>query len=119
MGTLEEKTTEQMSIFTPAIDAEHLKKIARSGGAKAIKRRWIKEGYDAQISLYGVITDKTSDESHYSRIEVLSDAPYTERTVALLYDFFRELKPPTSYSIWIYSKERDSVKQVGKYGRKR
>lgn len=108
----------ETSIFTPAIDVEHLKQVAQSGGAKSIKRRWIKEGYDAQLSLYGVLTDKTISENHYSRIEVLSNVPYNERTVALLYEFFKELKPPTSYSIWIYDAERDSVRQVGKYGRK-
>lgn len=108
-----------MNIFTPAIDAEHLKKIAKSGGAKSIKRRWIKEGYDQGMSLYGVVTDLETKVSHYCRIEVLSNAEYNERVVALLYDFFKELKPPTSYSIWIYNADKDSVKQVGKYSRKR
>lgn len=111
--------TMETSIFTPAIDSEHLKQIAQSAGAKSVKRRWIKKGFDKGLSLYGVITNKETDESYYSRIEVLSNTPYTERIIALLYDFLKELKPPTSYSIWVYDFKRDKVKQVGKYERKR
>lgn len=101
-----------------AIDAEHLKQIAQRAGAKSIKRRWIKKGYDKQMSIYGVLTNEETDESRYIRIEVLSNTPYTESIVAQLYDFLQELKPSTSYSIWIYDKKRRSIKQVGKYGTK-
>lgn len=104
--------------FLAAIDAEHLKQIAQSAGAKSTKRRWIKRGYDAQLSLYGVITDATTEESHYCRIEILSNTPYTERIVALVYGFFQQLKPSTSYTIWIYDHERQGLKEVGRYGRK-
>lgn len=101
--------------FIDAIDVEHLKKIALSGSSKSVKRLWIKRGFDQQISLYGVLHDERDDSDHYCRIEVLSDVPYTEPIVALIYDFFQLIKPTTAYSIWIYSDERESVKNVARY----
>ncbi|GAH02983.1 unnamed protein product [marine sediment metagenome] len=67
------------------------------------------------MSLYGVLHDDEKDEDHYCRIEVLSDAPFKEKDVALIYDFFQMIKPTTAYSIWIYKNKTEEIKNVGRY----
>lgn len=96
-------------------DADEIKRIHESGSAKSVKRQWIKEGYDQQLSLYGVITDREADESGYKRIEVLSNMIFNEVTLLLIYHFFKSFIPESPYTIWIYDKDRESVKQVGAY----
>ena len=96
-------------------DADEIRRIHESGAAKSVKRGWIKKGYDQQMSLYGVVTDEALDEAGYKRIEILSDTLYDERIVALIFQFFQYFKPESPYTIWIYSKARDSIKQVGAY----
>ena len=96
-------------------DAEEIRRIDESGAAKRVKRHWIKEGYNAQFSLYGVVTDRETGESGYKRIAVLSNGGLTERIVDLIYEFFQYFKPESPYTIWIYDEDRDSVKQVGAY----
>lgn len=98
-----------------AFDAEEIKRIHESGSAKRTKREWIKRGYSELLSLYGVVTDVELDESGYKRIEILSNVLYTERIVLLLFDFFDYFKPVSPYTIWIYDRERDSIRQVGAY----
>jgi len=96
-------------------DAEEISRIHESGAAKSVKREWIKNGYDQQMSLYGVVYDASTDEAGYKRIEILSDAIFNERIVTLIFKFFEYFKPESPYTIWIYSIERDSIKQVGSY----
>ena len=96
-------------------DADEIRRIHASGAAKSVKREWIKKGYDQQLSLYGVVTDGEEDESGYKRIEILSDALYSERIVALVFQFFEYFKPESPYTIWIYDESRDSMRQVGAY----
>jgi len=96
-------------------DAEEIRRIHESGAAKSVKREWIKKGYNQQLSLYGVVTDGEADESGYKRIEILSDALYSERIVALVFQFFEYFKPESPYTIWTYDERRDSIKQVGAY----
>jgi len=96
-------------------DADEIRRIDESGAAKRVKRHWIKQGYDQQFSLYGVVTDGETGESGYKRIEILSDALLTERVIALIYHFFDYFKPESPYTIWIYDVSRDSIKQVGAY----
>lgn len=96
-------------------DAEEIRRIHESGSAKNVKRKWVKRGYQFQISLYGVLTDRETGESGYSRIEILSDTPFDPETVFHIYTFFFDFKPTRPYSIWIYSKHLDSVKLVGRY----
>ena len=97
------------------LDVEEIKRTAESGSAKRVKREWIKKGYEHQLSLYGALTNRETEETGYSRIEVLMNVPWSYRSVHLIYDFFQALKPPSPYSIWIYDHERDSVRQVGSY----
>lgn len=96
-------------------DAQEIKRIHESGSAKSVKRQYIKEGYEYQLSFYGVLANSETGEKGYCRIEVLSNTPYDERIVALIYEFFYDFKPSRPYSIWIYNKDRDSVKVVGRY----
>jgi len=96
-------------------DADEIRRIHESGAAKSVKREWIKRGHDQQLSLYGVVTDAETGESGYKRIEILSDALFDERIVALVFEFFEYFKPESPYTIWIYSGERDALKKVGDY----
>jgi len=98
-----------------AFDAQQIKEIAESASSRTTKRRWIKEGYSHQLSLYGVNTDSEKGESSYKRIEVLSNTPWTERIVALLYEWFNYMVPGAAYTLWIYDVTRDSFKIVGEY----
>ena len=96
-------------------DAEEIRRIHESGSAKRTKREWIKQGYSELLSIYGVVTDAETGESGYKRIEILSNALYTERVVLLIYEFFDYFKPVSPYTIWVYDRDRDSVRQVGAY----
>ena len=97
------------------IDLEEIKRIDRSGSAKRVKREWIKKGYDQQMSLYGVLTNREEGESGYCRIEILANIPYSEKVVFLIYQFFLDFKPPRPYTIWIFNKDREALRQVGRY----
>lgn len=98
------------------IDPEGLKRISNSPSSRSIKRAYIKQGYDQQMSFYGTLFNKETGKLHHCRIEVLSDVTYTERIVFLIYETFKTLKPPYNYTIWIYNHEKDSIQQVAKYG---
>lgn len=96
-------------------DAQEIQRLEETASAKTTKRHWIKQGYDQQMSLYGVVTDHELGESGYKRIEILSNTPYTERIVHEIYYFFLYFKPAHPYTIFIYDKDRDSVREVGRY----
>lgn len=74
-----------------------------------VKRQLIKEGYSHQLSMYGIVSEKENDESHFKRIEVLSNTPYTGDLIFLLYEFFKDMIVPDSYTIWRYDKDREAV----------
>ena len=101
--------------FLVAFDAQMIKETAESAASRTTKRRWIKEGYSHQLSFYGVVTLTDTGESSYKRIEVLSNTPWTERIVALLYEWFRYMVPGSPYTLWVYDVTRDSFKIVGEY----
>ena len=101
--------------FIWGFDAEEIRRIHESAGSKSVKRKWIKEGYQYQISIYGVLTHVEAEESEYKRIEILSDVPWTEEIITLIYHFFHRFKPPAPYSIWLYNDERGAVTEVGRY----
>lgn len=86
--------------------------------SRTLKRQLIKQGYQYQMSFYGALTSTEKQETQYRRIEMLSNTPYTERLIFLLYEFFKEYKNPFTYSIWIYDKQQDAIKLVAKYGKK-
>lgn len=83
--------------------------------SKRLKREYAQRGYSHQISFYGVLTNKETEESQYSRIEVLAQEPFSYEATFMLYHFFSELKPLASYTIWLYSREREGVKQIGRF----
>ena len=62
-----------------------------------------------------MLTNKETEESQYSRIEVLAEEPFSYETTFLLYHFFSELKPLASYTIWLYSPEHEGVRQIGRF----
>ena len=41
--------------------------------SRRVKRHWIKEGFDNQISFYGVLTSRGTGESEFMRAEVLAN----------------------------------------------
>lgn len=94
---------------------EEIKDFFGPPASRTLKRRLIKLGFNQQLSIYGVLTDDESKESEYRRIEVLSNIRYDQRIVTLIYSMFLDLKPPGKYTIWIYDKERDSIKQAGRF----
>lgn len=83
--------------------------------SRRLKRKYIKEGYDQQISFYGVIKNKEKDDREYRRIEILSNIFMTRELIDKLYYWFHEMIPPRPYTIWIYDVLKDSVAQVGAF----
>lgn len=102
-------------MFLLDFNAQQIKDIADSAGSRRVKRHWIKEGYSHQMSLYGVVTNHETGESSYKRIEILSNTPWTERIMALLYEWFSYMVPASPYTLWVYDVGRDSFKIVGEY----
>jgi hypothetical protein len=83
--------------------------------ANAVKQRARATGYVHALSLYGVLTDKTSGRSEYRRIEVLSNVFWTDKIVELIYRFFQKIKPAKTYTIWLYSEKHKGLLLVGVY----
>jgi len=100
------------------VEVEEIKRQAELSSSKRLKREWIARGYSHQISFYGVLTDRETEESQYSRIEVLAENLYTFEEVFLIYHFFMTLKPLDSYTIWLYSRANEGIRQVGRYERR-
>lgn len=70
-------------------------------------------GFKKQMSLYGVLTDTTTRKSEYRRIEVLSDGYYSKQDIEYIHRFFAEVKPASTYTIWIYHKSTESLALIG------
>jgi hypothetical protein len=66
-------------------------------------------GFKWQMSLYGVLTDRTTNVSEYRRIEVLANEPYTGVDIELIYRFFRNIKPAGTYTIWLYNTKTEEL----------
>lgn len=101
--------------FLESVDLEAVKRLQERGMSRHIKRKWIKRGYTRQISLYGAIYNHDDDKHYYRRYEVLSNVPYTQRLIYILYEFFEVTLPPYAYSIWIYDQSKESVGLVAYY----
>lgn len=97
---------------------EEIRRETELLSSKRLKREWVSRGYSHQISFYGVLTNRDTEESQYSRIEVLAQDPFNYETTFLLYHFFTELKPLTSYTIWIYDPAHEGVRMIGRYERR-
>lgn len=67
------------------------------------------------MSLYGAFTDKETGESRGLRIEILSNTPYTDRITHMILSMFEHIHPVSKYTIWIYDKDLDAIKCVGRY----
>lgn len=102
-------------VFLEAVDTEELKREQDTGDSRVVKRKWIKLGFSHQMSLYGALAIRDQDRHEGRRIEVLSNQPYTERIVHLLYEFFREIPPLARYTIWIYNANQEGLRMVGRY----
>lgn len=76
------------------------------------KRKLIKLGFEHQLAMYGVLTNKETEESKYKRIDVLIDTPITLEIFTRIYDFINFIKSPAHYSIWAYSDETKQLKEV-------
>ena len=83
--------------------------------SRRVKREYIKQGYDQQMSLYGVVSEKEKGDFHYKRIEILSDKPFTDELLKLVYYFFKEFIPPESYTIWILDSANERIRPVGEF----
>lgn len=111
----DEDTILTPAIFLQAVDLDAIKRLMERGASRYVKRKWIKRGYTQQLSLYGVIHNKTDDKNYYRRIEVLSNTPYTCPIVMYIYDYFERSLPPYAYSIWLYDNKRKAIGLVAKY----
>ena len=80
-----------------------------------IKNEAQKYGYRWQMSMYGVLTDATTGTSEYRRIEVLANDRYSSRDIELIYLFFNNLKPASTYTIWLYNKKTEALTLVRCY----
>jgi hypothetical protein len=96
-------------------DVQELLRQSNNASSRTTKRAYIKEGYSHQLSLYGVARIGEEGESRYARIEILANTPWTERIVALLYEWFSYMVMKHKYTIWIYDGHTDSFKIVGEY----
>ncbi len=102
-------------LFLEQINAEAIRAEWENTRSRTLKRELIKEGYSHQISLYGILTNDETEASQYSRIEVLCDTPITGREVALMHDFFKELKPLDVYTIWKCRTATLEVQLMGRF----
>lgn len=68
-----------------------------------------KQGYKWGMSLYGALYNKETMTNRYIRIEVLSNTPFTERLVELIYRHLYNYTPVFTYSVFAYTKERDGL----------
>jgi len=97
------------------IDSKELKRIDKAGNSKRVKRHYLKKGYKYALSLYGAFTNKDTDENRGIRIEILSNKLYTDRITNMILSLFEHIHPVSKYTIWIYDKDKDAVKCVGRY----
>lgn len=68
-----------------------------------------KEGFSYTMSLYGIVTDKTTKHSEYKRIEVFINGAPDQTDVAAINHFFEEIYPPKYYSIFVYNRESKEI----------
>jgi hypothetical protein len=83
--------------------------------ANEVKAAAAEFGFNKQMSLYGVLTDKVTGKSEYRRIEVIADADYNSQDIEFIHRFFREIKPAPTYTIWIYHQQTKQVALVGSF----
>jgi hypothetical protein len=83
--------------------------------ANELKQKARARGYVFAMSLYGVLTDRTSGRSEYRRIEILSNLFWTGEIVELIYRFFMQTKPAKCYTIWLYNYERKGLLLIGAF----
>jgi hypothetical protein len=100
--------------LTTQITIDKLMNSAKAANeAKIVKDYAAKKKYVYALSLYGVLTDRSSGRSEYRRIEVLSNVFWTGEIVELIYRFFQKIKPAKTYSIWLYDKQRRALGLAG------
>lgn len=77
--------------------------------ANKIKNFLESKGYKYTISLYGVVTNKTTKHSEYRRVEVFLNGYPEQIDVAGIQHFFEELIPYNYYSLWAYDIEQKEI----------
>ncbi len=102
---------------TELIDKANIDKIMSSAKAfdeaNALKQKLLTAGFVHSLSLYGVLTDKTTGKNEYRRIEVMSNVFWTGEIVELIYRFFQHTPPLKVFTIWIYGRARQALKYKG------
>jgi len=101
--------------FLEDIKTDELRKEYESASSRTVKRKWIKEGYSHQMSLYGVLTNRDDKTSERRRIEILGDVPFTKETILLIGQAFEYLKPPFKYTIWLFDSKNNGIRMVGSF----
>jgi hypothetical protein len=105
-----------MKLLTDQQEITRLMESARGHDlANHLKQLAWRDGFRYWMSLYGVLTEQTTQHSEYRRIEVLSNVPYNGTTVELIYRFFQNIKPVEYYTIWLYFGKDKSIVQAGAY----
>lgn len=101
--------------FITKFDAEEIRRVHESASSRRVKRDLIEEGYTEAMSIYGVVRQEGEEEPTYCRIEILANGLYSQKAVASLYTFFKQLVPLSPYTIWIYDVSTGRVKCAGRY----
>lgn len=113
---MELQASPELSAFKFFKEHEQLHKLSMLEAVQQVKRQYIKLGFEHQLALYGVLYDNEEDRHTYRRIDILLDTPLTHEMFYRIYDFFRVIKPPPRYSIWIYGEEDKEIAEVWYHG---
>ena len=97
-------------------DLEFVKRYMESAKgcieAKEVKDSLAPQGYTFVMSLYGALRDKETGRVTPRRIEILSQKMLNENDINLIYRWFQNMPPEKSYTIWIYNREGNLMKEV-------
>jgi len=80
--------------------------------AKQVKDRYATEGYTFAMSLYGALRNAETNRTEPRRIEILSQNPLNATDVELIYRWIQKMPPLKSYTVWIYRREGNLLKEV-------
>ena len=97
-------------------DIETIRRIMNSAKgcieAKEIKDQLQPLGYTFVMSLYGALRNKETQRVEPRRIEILSQKSLNEVDVELIYRWMQKMPPEKPYTVWIYKRENNQLKEV-------
>jgi hypothetical protein len=100
-------------------DPNEIKRLMESSKGKIeadeVKQKLRLDGYNYQISIYGVIHDNRDRHNEYRRIEILSNRHWNENAFANILHFFSIITPEKTYSIWSYDNTDETINLEGQW----